>query len=358
MTTLLVLALQLDQARIDDAIRKGVAFLKTAESPGHNQIAHADELLLYTFVVAGVPATDERFQKLLQRVLTDEPTHVYRVTLQAMALEELDRVRYQERIAQCAQFLVDNQCPNGQWSYGEPTKLDKDDSVASGGAPKEVGNRKVARRIVVRQRRTGPPEGDNSNSQYAALGLRACHDAGIVIPDSVIQRADRWWESTILGDKKLGNAIASGGDTPRGWGYKKGEEPYNAMTAGGVGCLVIYDYLKRADWKKNQKSRDGLAWMAGSYWLSGPPAGVTPYWYYYYLYGVERVGMLYGTPVIGTKDWYFDGAKWLLDQQGPNGAWDQNKLYANPSNPSYDTCFAILFLKKATRGLTASQDRR
>src|SRR5688572_23149595 len=108
MMIMLALALQVDQARIDDAIRKGVAFLKTAESPGHHQIAHADELLLYTFVVAGVPATDERFQKLLRRALTDEPTHVYRVTLQAMALEELDRVRYQERIAQCAQFLVDN----------------------------------------------------------------------------------------------------------------------------------------------------------------------------------------------------------------------------------------------------------
>src|SRR5688572_23171161 len=140
MMTVLVLALQVDQARIDDAIRKGVAFLKTAESPGHHQIAHADELLLYTFVVAGVPPADERFQKLLGRVLAEEPAHVYRVALQAMALEELDRVRYQERIAQCAQFLVDNQCLNGQWSYGEPTVLAKDDGVASGGGPKEVGN--------------------------------------------------------------------------------------------------------------------------------------------------------------------------------------------------------------------------
>lgn len=354
MTILLALLLQVDQARIDDAIRKGVAFLRTAASPGHNQIAHADELILYTFVTAGVPATDERFQKLLQRVLAEEPTHTYRVVLQAMLLEELDKVKYQERIAHCAQFLVDNQCQNGQWSYGEPTRMPRDNSVASGGAGKGL------RRITVRAQRSGPPEGDNSNSQYAALGLRACHDAGIVIPESTLSRANRWWTSTILGDKKNGrNAIASGVESPpQGWGYTKGEDPYNAMTAGGVGCLVIYDYLQKRDWKKNAKTRSGLAWMASNYWLSGPPAGATPYWYYYYLYGVERAGMLFDTPVIGTKDWYFDGARWLLEQQGPNGAWDQNKLYGNPSNTTFDTCFAVLFLKKATKGLVASQDKR
>ena len=106
-----------DQKSVDDAIARGLTYLKTAESHGHYQIAHCDELLLYTFVVAGVPRTDERFQKLLQRVLSEEPTHTYRVSLQAMLLEELDRAKYQDRIALCAQFLVDNQCQNGQWSY-------------------------------------------------------------------------------------------------------------------------------------------------------------------------------------------------------------------------------------------------
>jgi hypothetical protein len=214
------------------------------------------------------------------------------------------------------------------------------------------------RKILIRPRRSGPPEGDNSNSQYAALGLRACHDAGIVIPESVVRRAERWWESTILGDPKRGNLIASGGDSPKGWGYTKGEAPYNAMTAGGVGCLVIYDSLKKEDWKKNPRTREGMAWLGGHTWFNGPPAGTTPYWYYYYLYAIERVGLLFDTPVIGAKDWYFEGATWLLAQQAPNGAWDGNKLFPNPSTPPYDTCFAILFLKKATRALTPSGERR
>jgi hypothetical protein len=356
---------QVDQKSIDDAIARGLTYLKTAESHGHYQIAHCDELILYTFVVSGVPKTDDRFQKLLQRVLSEEPTHTYRVSLQAMLLEELDRAKYQERIALCAQFLVDNQCVNGQWSYGEPTKLGKDDSVASLGRkaePREIGagpgKPQVLRRITIRAQRTGPADGDNSNSQYAALGLRACADAGILLPESTLTRAERWWRTTILGGKKVEkNAVASGGEEVQGWGYKKGDEPYNTMTAGGAGCLVIYDYLLKRDWKKNPKTKASINYLAGSYWLSGPPQGLTPFWYYYYLYAIERVGMLYDTALLGQKDWYLDGARWLLQQQAANGSWDGNKLFPNPSNPTYDTCFAILFLKKATKGLTVSKDR-
>ena len=265
---------QVDQKSVDEAIARGIVFLKTAESHGHNQIPHCDELILYTFIVSGVPATDERFQKLLQRVLTEEPTFTYRVTLQAMLLEELDRVKYQDRIALCAQFLVDNQCVNGQWSYGEKTTLGKDDSVASTGGktqPREIsagkGKPQVLRRITIRPQRSGPADGDNSNSQYAALGLRACHDAGILLPESMLNRAERWWRTTMVADKKLEkNAVASGGGgDSKGWGYKKGEDPYNTMTAGGAGCLVIYDYLLKRDWKKNPSTKSALAWLESSY---------------------------------------------------------------------------------------------
>ena len=58
------------------ALARGIACLKTAQSHGHDQIPHCDELPLCTFIVSGVP-----------------PTHAHRVTLQAMLLEELDRVK-------------------------------------------------------------------------------------------------------------------------------------------------------------------------------------------------------------------------------------------------------------------------
>src|SRR5262245_47581052 len=105
-------ALAQDQAKIDAAIRKGIEYLKTAGSPGHehSKATHSDELILYTFVIADVPASNPKFKALLERVLTDEPHQTYKVALQAMALEDIDRVKYQNRIAFCAQHLVDNQC--------------------------------------------------------------------------------------------------------------------------------------------------------------------------------------------------------------------------------------------------------
>src|SRR5206468_974129 len=162
-------------------------------------------------------------------------------------------------------------------------------SVASGGKKAEAissGAAKpaVQRRITIRPQRTGPADGDNSNSQYAALGLRACHDAGILLPESTLTRGERWWRTTIMAGKKPEkNAVASGGEGPEGYGYRKSEDPYNAMTTGGAACLVIYDYLLKRDWKKNPNTRSALAWMAAHYWLSGPPPDLRPFWHYYYL---------------------------------------------------------------------------
>jgi len=356
---------QVDQKSIDEAIAKGLAYLKTAESPGHYQIRHCDELILYTFVVAGVPKTDDRFQKLLQRVLTDEPTHTYRVSLQAMLLEELDRAKVPGTDRPLRPV------PRRQPVPERPVVLWRADEAGQGrqrrlggpqvGAARDCGGSGEAA-AAAPDHDPCPADGtgrrDNSNSQYAALGLRACADSGILLPESTLTRGERWWRTTILIDKKVEkNAVASGGEGPQGWGYKKGDDPYNSMTAGGAGCLVIYDYLLKRDWKKNAKTKSAIAWLSNNYWMSGPPQGLTPYWYPYYLYAIERVGMLYDTALLGAKDWYLDGARWLLQQQGPNGAWDGNKLYPNPSNPTFDTCFAILFLKKATRGLTVSKDR-
>jgi hypothetical protein len=149
-----------------------------------------DELILWTFVPPACPSPT-RLQKRLKQMLDAPLDKTYRVALQAMILEELDRVAYQLRIWQCAQFLVDNQCLNGQWLYGTPTEMPKGvptparPPVPTAAKLDADGRRvrpKVVRKLIARKTRDGPAEGDNSNSQYAALGLRACFDAGIAIP--------------------------------------------------------------------------------------------------------------------------------------------------------------------------------
>ena len=70
---------------------------------------------------------------------------------------------------------------------------------------------------------------------------------------------------------------------------------------------------------------------------------------YYWLYAVERVGMLLSQKYIGNHDWYREGAEWLLKEQKPDGSWvnsDDAMMGLEP--PMVATAFALLFLEKAT----------
>src|SRR4030095_16904158 len=128
-----------DQVKVSQAIQAGVEFLKKTPSPGsHHEMANTDELVLLTLIEARVPDNDPAIQKLLPGILAAPLERTYKVVLQAMALEELDRVKYQDRIWQCAQYLVDNQAPSGQWGYGQPTDAVK--NVPTGGGKTDVAS--------------------------------------------------------------------------------------------------------------------------------------------------------------------------------------------------------------------------
>jgi hypothetical protein len=375
-----------DQASIDRAIEKGLAFLKTSDSPG-GHAGDSDMLKLLTFAHGGVPESDPVFQTLLEKALSLPLEKTYQVSLVAMCLEEIDRVKYQGRIAQCGQFLLDNVKPNGGFAYGEPSAFVMDvptggrKNVASGGAkarelsdsaPGEKVKPKVEKTIKLVKRKEGPSQrSDSSNCQYAALGMRACHDAGVLFPKPVIELCRKYWEgSQHPGEKgKDRAAVASGGAAlgePRGWCYNDGQgfnecghggPAYSSMTAGAVGAVCIFDYMLGKDWKKDKVALDGLAWLDKNWSVTenvGPPEtarGGGTGWLYYYLYALERTGMLYDTSLIGNHDWYFDGARVLLNAQKPDGSWDASHF----KKPTWDACFAVLFLKRATRRLTASE---
>jgi hypothetical protein len=360
------------QKDIDAAVHKGVEFLKTAPSPGaHSGIRNSDELILFTLLHAGVSEKNEVFQKYLKAVLDAPLEKTYKVALQAMALEELDRATYQGRIAQCAQFLVDNQCKNGQWSYGKPdefatdiptTEPVKKTVVTTAKEEDRSGTRdfgtdrprpKISRKIPVTKKKDGPEAGDNSNSQYASLGLRACFDAGITLPESVLQTAKKWWLDSLHPDEASTagkDAVTTGGDAQKiqGWSYKLPSQgkPTLPMSAGALGACVIYEYLLGHDWKKDPTTKAGMAWLTKHYAITKN---------YYYLYALERAGMLYGTEAFGTHGWYFEGAGFIVGDQNPDGSWGHR---TKTEEDTWDTCFAILFLKRATRAIASEDSSR
>ncbi len=365
------------QAKIDQAIIRGAEYLKGKKIGSRK----GNVLILLTYAHADVPHSDAHFQELLQEALTTELEHTYQVALTAMALEEIDRVKYQGRICQCAQFLADNISPQGKTRYGEPTIYSEGTpSVTTGGASRPVKSGPkiydfpggalrekppVTRILTVKQKRPGPGDYDHSNMQYAALGLRACHDAGIRFESSLIAAVDQAWREAQLKESSKDEplvidppqaargkgpgstkALATVMAAPNGWGYQKGE-PRGSMTVGGVGALCILDYMQNKDWRQDKNVLDGLQWIAKNFSVKENP-NLGEKWHYYYLYGLERAGMLFGTETIGSHKWYKEGSEYLIAAQDNDGKWN---------NP-VDTCFAILFLKRATRKLIATGDRR
>jgi len=355
---------------IEKAIRKGSEFLKSAPFTPDRTHPCANDLILLTLIHAEVAENNPVLQQYLKNCTEAPLEKTYNVALLAMCLEQLDPTGYQQKIAQCAQFLVDNQASNGQWSYGRATDVKKypfegkkeEKKVATGKVEaRDFGGgltqkKKPTNAIIVTQARQTGAGGDNSNSQYASLGLRACFDSNIQIPLEVAHLAKKWWidsQSADESEAKLGkNAVGTGGETTKtqGWNYTNAngdgaKGPYHAMTAGAVGAVVIYDYILGINYKKDPVAVAGCNWLGKHFAVNGN---------LYYMYGLERAGMLYGTEKFGDHDWYLEGAKSIVRSQKPDGSWGSN---ADDEKNTVSTCFAILFLKKATRAI-ATGDRR
>ena len=352
------------QSKVNDAINKGTEYLSRyismEELPstslrdyeGFNHTMRYADLILYTLAHCGV-ATNDDWDKFIQKVTTMKLDKVYHVSLQAMALEHIDREKYQQRIADCAQYLVENQCKNGQWAYGSErdsprwVKTGKDKEkvvVTDGGKGSGEQNKPPAKSssstqsknikpITITGTPQGPATGDNSNTQYAILGLRACIESNISIPDATLQSAKKW---LLASQNKDGS-----------WGYSSlGIIPspgYGSMTLGAVGSLVIVKYHLKELKELNKEAwfTNGMKWLTNKYTVSKNPEG-DQQWLYYYLYAMERLGVLAEQEKIGNNNWYLDGAKFLVAKQSESGEWNGNIS---------DTCFALLFLTKATKPL-------
>ena len=80
------------------------------------------------------------------------------------------------------------------------------------------------------------------------------------------------------------------------------------MSVAGIASLFVCQEFTDNELRlvpKPDKNIDaGLAWLANEYTGAGG---------YYYMYGVERVGLSSGLKFFGTKDWYKIGATQLVN---------------------------------------------
>lgn len=370
---------KVDQKKVDDAIVKGVNYLlnQVGKFPEighpHGHRLRAEELALLTCLEAGWDRKDPRLQQLINKVLSNPVDFTYHVALKAMCLATLDPMKYQQYLAHCAQFLVDNQASNGQWGYGKtvpmmpqpgqyPTTANgpiPDISTGVEGSRPDPKAPQPKQVVIKKGQNVGGSNGDNSNTQYAALGLRACLSGLVVVPKETIEQAEQWWEKDQHSDGGWGYSAGTGG-----MGGGGAEPSWGSMTAGAVGALAIYKYYRMrvfgddVDWKNAPSIKKGADWMGKNLdFNKNPHHPMINAWQYYWYYAIERAGRLLETEHFGSHEWYPEGANEFLKRQQPDGSWQKEEWGGGGQFIPKDsllpgviteTCFAILFLRRAT----------
>ena len=211
---------------------------------------------------------------------------------------------------------------------------------------------------------------DLSNTQYAALGLLSAWRAGARIPEESWTGLARGVLRHQSGDKKVRLTLRSvprdarktvsrkgrGGRTvtarARGFSYRPGAvEPKGSMTCGGISTLRIVRDVLLFEGSRNSLGmikdldrgiEEGWAWMADQWAVNRHPPSFERHWLYYYLYSLERAGVLCGIDRVNQHDWYFEGAGFLVSAQKADGSWGDR------GGEIHQTCFALLFLKRGT----------
>lgn len=363
MAALPLVAAPPPQTDINKAIDRGNAYLlrnmegviKPFDWSGSPQTKAP--LVLYALVSGEANLRHPAVQQLVDRCLQDEIRSTYQASTLALALEALDPGRYQPAISRCGQFLLDNQCKNGQWGYGKAvplptltlgasTRRPVTTGGAGGGSRAGTGTAALTTRprqaIALKPRGAGPDRGDNSNTQYAVLGLRACEEANVRIPPETWTRALDWWTRSQRDDG--------------GWNYDTGmETSYASMTEGGLGSIAIAAHFLNRDWKGEPAAKKGADRVNGfDVKENRIPRHQGNAYHFYHLYALERAGVLTGQDAFGGREWYGEGAAFLVGTQRPDGAWKSGSDF---DDLVQDTCFAILFLKRATQPLKAVYTR-
>jgi hypothetical protein len=356
---------------VEASIRRGVTILKEdyLKNGSSTQLA-AEGLLTYALLSAGESLDDPVVKKLIEKVAGKfdgskyiaRREHIYEAGTDAMALAAADQEKYRQHIQAIADYIIKEQRSYGAWDYP-----------------------------------TGDFGGDTSISQYGMLGLWAAARTGGNVPRLVWDKAAAWHSKSQLPDGAFGYHPFGGEPAAR-----------HSMTVAGIGSLTIaklYLYGQSAAVdsepdaadvddasKKAKKSNKvfgvlervtpteiadppldvtpkrlddrnykpiygrkeldgnigrGMTWLSKQYTIERPTG-----WPLYYLYGLERAAALTNTEKIGGHDWYQEGSEFLIRTQKSDGSWFDQRGPA-PSS----TCFALLFLSRATEKLVPNAPR-
>lgn len=326
--------------QVNAAIDRGGAFLwnyiQTEDMQKHNR-RFGDErehiLAALALVHCGLHRKTPEFDRDLRAYLTRVDPYAmgtYEDALLCMLIEAYGDPVFYEKQRQAARMLLEGQGAKGSWSYGigmAPVATNMQTGPALrvlGGGP--GGGAEPMGRLT---EWTKGMDGDNSCSQFALLGLQAASHCGTAV-------APVLWQRSL-------DAFRARESQASGWAYHEPAPPYGSMTCAGICSLTIDLYhLGRPHPEQDEAVERGVGWLDAHFSVTDNPERGS--YLYYYLYSLERVGQILDTEFIGSHEWYPLGARYLVDNQKPDGSW----IDPTDKDPRLGTGFALLFLTRAT----------
>jgi hypothetical protein len=191
---------------------------------------------------------------------------------------------------------------------------------------------------------------DNSNTHFATLGLWAARRHDVPTERTYVLLVRRWRTSQL----------------------PNGSWPYHYKTGGGsaamtavallglaIGHVLGIDPQGGGKLEQDPQVLNGLKALSNHVGdatgeMKGRPA-VKDSGGLYFFWAMERIAVLYDLRTLGNKDWYRWGAEILVSNQRGDGSWSDDGGYPGQT-PILNTCFALLFLKRAN--LTPDLSRR
>jgi hypothetical protein len=201
---------------------------------------------------------------------------------------------------------------------------------------------------------------DNSNTQYALLGLYAAKTAGVKVDEKLWRDILEYYTRTQRQDPRN-----NGGGY---WTYHNAGDVSSSftMTVGGAcGLLIANMGLDKSEQQLNEgtgvaakcgqySENDALA--KGMFWVGRNFNFMEGKSFFYNFYGIERLGRLSGQRFLGKIDWYREGCERLVGfgkfagMQELDGSFDtrggERRGSIDAGQPIITTSFALLFLSK------------
>jgi hypothetical protein len=370
---------------IQKAIHRGVAYLKQLQAPDGSWPLRnfgvggrpyyetgAAALAGLTLLECGTPVGDRSVQQAAAAVRKGSSgmNTTYPLALAILFFDRLGDLDDVPLIQALSVRLLAGQNPDGGWTYDCPTvggdaevqrvaglvgqraelvrtgqRLRPVPRRSRGRADLPVEIKQLFKSMTSQPLYVGRTVPDNSNTQFALLGLWAAHRHGIPIENS-LRRADQRFRASQNADG--------------GWGYGIGHRSDGAMTCAGLLGLAMEiglhnetalrtfpepdgetpprKRLSVRDPDRDRAIQGGLLALGTA--IGQPPGKLDKA--FYFLWSVERVAVTFGLKTISKKDWYAWGSEILLASQQGDGSWNGGFC----SSP-VDTCFALLFLRRA-----------